>query len=295
MLKKIAVGFLCLALFFSFSACGQPKPGGGENGKLRVSVSFDAMKELAFAVGGERVEVSVIVPDGAAPHDFEPKAKDLVALSEADVFIYNGLNMEPWAAEAVSAAGNERLIAVAASEKAEPITDISGGTDPHVWLSLRAAALQAEAVKNAFVQADPEGKEAYERNLTAFIAETEALFAQYAERAEGLKNRSFVTGHAAFGYLCRDFGLEQNSVSSMFAEGEPSAKQLAELVEYCRANGVTTIFAEELASPAVSETLARELGARVETLYTMESAQEGLTYLERMSRNLERIFTALDE
>lgn len=294
MFKKIAAIFLCLALFLSFSACGQPKVEDEGDGKLRVSVSFDALKELALAVGGERVQVSAIVPDGAAPHDFEPKAKDLVALSEADVFIYNGLGMEHWAAEAVSAAENEGLIVLEASQAVEPITDASGGTDPHVWLSLKAAVLQAEAIKNVFVQADPEGEAEYERNLAAFTAEAEALFAQYAEKAESLESRSFVTGHAAFGYLCRDFGLEQNSVSSMFAEGEPNAKQLVELVEYCRANGVTTIFAEELASPAVSETLARELNARVETLYTMESAQEGLSYLERMGRNLERIFTALD-
>ncbi len=293
MFKKIAVSLLCLALFFSFSACGQPKAGEEAEGKLRVSVSFDALKELALAVGGDRIAVSVIVPDGAAPHDFEPKAKDLVALSEADVFVYNGLDMEHWAVEAISAAKNQNLAIVEASQAVEPITDASGATDPHVWLSLKAAALQAEVIKDAFVQADPEGKAEYEQNLAAFTADAEALFAQYAGKAESLKNKSFVTGHAAFGYLCRDFGLEQNSVSSMFAEGEPNAKQLTELVEYCRANQVTTIFAEELASPAVSETLARELDARVETLYTMESAQEDLSYTERMSRNLERVFAAL--
>lgn len=293
MLKKIVTSLLCLALFLSFSACGQPKAAEDSDGKLRVSVSFDAIKELALAVGGERIRLSVIVPDGAAPHDFEPKAKDLVALSEADVFIYNGLDMEHWAGEAISAAKNEDLIVVETSRAVEPITDGSGATDPHVWLSLKAAVLQAEAIKNAFVQADSEGKAEYEQNLVAFTTEAEVLFSQYAEKAESLKSRSFVTGHAAFGYLCRDFGLEQNSVSSMFAEGEPNPKQLAELVEYCREHQVSTIFAEELASPAVSETLARELGARVETLYTMESAQEDLSYLERMSRNLERIFAAL--
>lgn len=293
MFKKLTASLLCLALFLSFSACGKPKAEEESEERLRVSVSFDALKEFALAVGGERVKVSVIVPDGAAPHDFEPKAKDLVALSEADVFIYNGLDMEHWAEDAISAAKNKNLIVVETSQAVEPITDAAGAADPHIWLSLKAAILQAEEIKDALVQADPEGEGEYEQNLAAFTAEAEALFNKYAEEAKGLENRSFVTGHAAFGYLCRDFGLEQNSVSGIFAEGEPTAKQLTELVEYCRANQVTTIFAEELASPAVSETLARELDARVETLYTMESAQESLSYLERMSRNLERIFAAL--
>ncbi|MFH1512629.1 MAG: zinc ABC transporter substrate-binding protein, partial [Bacillota bacterium] len=96
-----------------------------------------------------------------------------------------------------------------------------------------------------------------------------------------------------FGYLCRDFGLTQNSVEDVFAEGEPSAQQLAELVDYCRANGVTTIFAEEMASPEISETLANEVGANVKTIYTIESAEDGLSYLERMEANLYEIYLSL--
>jgi zinc transport system substrate-binding protein len=104
-----------------------------------------------------------------------------------------------------------------------------------------------------------------------------------------------VTGHAAFGYLCRDMGLVQNSVQDIYAEGEPSAQQLAALVEYCRENHVTTIFAEEMASPAVSQTLADEVGAGLETIYTMESTEDGKSYLERMEDNLCKIYGSLSE
>ncbi len=98
-----------------------------------------------------------------------------------------------------------------------------------------------------------------------------------------------MTGHAAFGYLCRDFGLTQKSVMDIYAGGEPSAQQLTALVEYCKENGVTTIFAEEMASPAVSQTLAAEVGAKVQTIFTMETSEDGRTYLERMEENLLRI------
>ncbi len=103
---------------------------------------------------------------------------------------------------------------------------------------------------------------------------------------------NFVTGHAAFAYLSRDFGLEQNSVEDVFAEGEPNAAQLAKLIEYVKENNITTIFAEEMASPEVSKTLAKEVGAKVETIYTIESKEDDKTYLQRMDENLKncRIF-----
>ncbi len=83
------------------------------------------------------------------------------------------------------------------------------------------------------------------------------------------------------------------SVEGVFAEGEPSAQQLAELVEYCRSNNVTTVFAEEIASPEVSNTLASEVGSKVETICTVESAEDGKTYLERMEDNLSKIYDTL--
>jgi zinc transport system substrate-binding protein len=95
--------------------------------------------------------------------------------------------------------------------------------------------------------------------------------------------------------MCRDFGLEQNSVEDVFASGEPTPQQLAKLVEFAKAKKVKTIFAEEMASPAVSETLANEVGAKVKTIYTIESAEDGKTYLERMKANLEAISAALNE
>ncbi len=102
-----------------------------------------------------------------------------------------------------------------------------------------------------------------------------------------------MTGHAAFGYLCRDFGLEQNSVEDVYAEGEPSAQQLTDLVKYCREHKVETVFAEEMASPDVSKTLADEVGAKVETVYTVESSEGGKTYLERVESNLSKIYDSL--
>ncbi|MGX8701990.1 metal ABC transporter substrate-binding protein [Caproiciproducens sp.] len=269
--------------------------------KIKVSVTFNAMKEFTEAVGKDKVDVATIIPDGTEPHDFEPKAQDLVALSTAQVFVYSGLGMEAWAEDAVKSANNPNLITVEASKGADPIKNTDpeeieehGQYDPHIWLSLKGAEMEVKNIKDALVKADRANQPYYEKNCADFVSELENLYTEYNKKFQSAEKKSFVTGHAAFGYLCRDFGLEQNSVEDVFAEGEPSAQQLTELVKYCKDNKVTTIFAEETASPDVSKTLAKEVGANVETIYTMEGGEDGKTYLERIESNLSKIHASLE-
>jgi zinc transport system substrate-binding protein len=300
MLKKILlagsgiviVAVVAFLLFFN--------KGTDSSDKLNVVVSFNAMKEFAMNVGGDKVNVSVIVPDGSEPHDFEPKPSDLAALSSADVFVYNGLGMEPWAEEAISAAKNDQLVSVVASEDVDKIKNVDeeeieehGEFDPHTWLSLTSAIVEVNAIRDAFINADDANKDFYEKNASDYTAKLQKLYDDYRTKFADKADGAFVTGHAAFAYLARDFGLTENSVEDTYAEGEPTPSQLAELVEFCKENGVTVIFAEEMASPEVSETLAREIGARVETVYTIESNEDDLSYLDRMSSNLEKIFNSL--
>lgn len=299
--KWIAFG-LCLIALVSFSGCSNNKPQADkqEESKIKVYVTFDGMREFVSAVGKDKVEISTIIPDGTEPHDFEPKAQDLAGLSSAQVFVYNGLGMEAWADDAIKAADNKDLITVEASKGADAIKNTEpeeieehGQYDPHLWLSLKGAEIEVKNIKDALVEADPSNKDFYEKNCNDYISQLESLYNEYNEKFQSVDKKSFVTGHAAFAYLCRDFGLEQNSVEDVFAEGEPSAQQLSELVNYCKENKVTTIFAEEMASPEVSQTLADEVGAKVETIYTIESNEDNKTYLERMTDNLSKIYDSL--
>jgi zinc transport system substrate-binding protein len=269
--------------------------GSGEQ-KIAVSVTFNALAEIASTVGGDYVSVTTIIPDGMEPHNFEPKAKDLVALGQASVFVYNGLGLEYWVKDALVAAGNSKLVSVDASAGIEPIKTGTGpdaGVDPHGWLSLSGAKIQTENIANALEAMDPEHAESYAKNAASFEAELEKLHSEYREKFAKAPSKAFVTGHAAFGYLCRDFGLEQNSVEDVFASGEPNAQALVTLVRYCRERKVKTIFVEEMVSPAISRTLANEVGAKVETIYTLESSEEGKSWLDRMKANLEKIDASL--
>ena len=168
-----------------------------------------------------------------------------------------------------------------------------GKYDPHTWLSIKEAMISVQNIADGFSLADPDNKDFYQANAANYIKELEGIFQEYSVKFSVIDNKYFVTGHAAFQYFCRDFGLVQKSVEDVFAEGEPSPQQLVKLVEFCREKNVTTIFAEEMASPEVSKTLAKEVGAKVQTIYTMESPEDNLSYLERMKENCERVYQSL--
>jgi zinc transport system substrate-binding protein len=314
MKRKMSIVMISLILISSFSACNgsneveeKNKPsekienvGALDGKKLKVSVSFNAMKEFVTAVGKDKVEISTIIPNGTEPHDFEPKAQDLAELGKAKVFIYNGLGMEAWVDKAVQAANNSEFVVVEASKGYDAIKNTEpdeikehGQYDPHIWLGLRGSEIELKNIKEGLIKADSANKDYYEKNYNDIILEINKLFNDYNEKFKTVGNKSFVTGHAAFAYLCRDFSLKQNSVEDVFAEGEPTAQQLTKLVAYCKENKVKVVFAEEMASPAVSQTLANEIGAKVDTIYTIESAEDNKTYLERMKNNLTKIYDSL--
>ncbi|WP_368491172.1 metal ABC transporter substrate-binding protein [Clostridium sp. BJN0013] len=268
--------------------------------KIKVVVSFNAMKEFASAIGKDKIAITTIVPNGTEPHDFEPTTESLKNLSNANVFIYNGLGMESWTDKILKSIDNKNLVVVNASKDSNPIknTDAEeikehGEYDPHIWISLKGAEVESKNIKDALVKVDPSNKEFYEKNYDEFSKQLKDLHNEYTKKFETVKNKNFVTGHAAFAYLCRDYGLNQNSVENIFAEGEPSTKKLKELIDYCKQDKITTIFMEDMVSPKVSTTLANEIGAKVEKIYTLESKEDNKNYIESMKNNLEIIYTSL--
>ena len=309
---RLAAALVMLVFILSASCAKAPNPSadGHEQKRLSVVVTFDALYEMASAVGGDRVSVHNIMPDGMEAHDFEPQAKDLAALGSADVFIANGLGFDSWAQRAADAAAGDNMLLVDASTGLTPISlarrpdeddhhsdaHSSAHTafyDPHIWLSPLCAVSMAENIRDAFCAADPDGSEHYFGNCSVFAQKLKALHDEYSTKIGAMSNKTIVTGHAVFAYLCRDFGLIQNSVEGVFAEGEPSAKVLVELIEFCIDNNISTILAENLSSPLVAETLAAETGAVVKLIYTMEGAEDGMSYIERMESNLATILEAL--
>lgn len=270
-----------------------------DSSKIKVAASFNAMREFIEKIGGNKVEVHVMIPNGTEPHDFEPSAKDMQILSKARVFVYNGLGMESWADKTLKAVDNKSLKVVNASSGCDIIKLNSNDSkneesyDPHVWLSVKMAKIQSNNIKKALIEVDPSNKEFYEKNYDDFSAELDNLYNEYSKKIASVSSKSIVTGHSAFAYLCRDFGLKQNSVSDVFAEGEPSPKKMGELVEFCKNNNVRTIFVENMVSTKVSETLAKEINGKAQKIYTLESKEDGKDYIQCMRENIEAIYESL--
>lgn len=299
MVKKLNIFICILIMSVTLAACSNKQPENNisvnnkevEN-RISVIVSFNPLKEFAEVIGGEKVSVKVIVPEGTEPHDFEPKPRDMESINNAKIFVYNGLGMESWVDKTLSSINNKNLVSVDASKSTDVIKN-SNQADPHIWLSLKEAKIEANNIKEALIKVDPANKDYYEKNYDNFSGKLDNLYNEYKVKFDSISDKNFVTGHDAFAYLCRDFGLDENSVEDVFAEGEPTPKRMKDLVDYCIANNIKVVFMEELASPKVSETLAKEVGAHTEKIYTIESREDNKDYLESMKYNLEKIYTSL--
>ncbi|MCB2341136.1 metal ABC transporter solute-binding protein, Zn/Mn family [Clostridium estertheticum] len=300
MFKKMSMFILLICTILTFTACSSKNAettNVKSQSKVKVVVSFNAMREIATAIGKDKVDIVTMIPNGTEPHDFEPKAKDLEGLSTAKIFVYNGFGMESWVDKVLESVNNKNLISVDASKGSTPIGNTekteNGQYDPHLWISLKGAENQAKNVRDALIKADSSNKPYYEKKYNDFALKLDTLYNEYNKKFKTVSNKNFVTGHAAFAYLCRDFGLKQNSVESVFAEGEPSAKKLKELTDYCKKNKIKTIFVEDMVSTKVSDALAKEVGAKVEKIHTIESKEDNKDYLTCMKENLDMIYNSL--
>lgn len=297
MKKKIYLGLALILSFSMLTACGNKIAKEKSTDKIEVITSFNAIYDIVSKIGGDRVEIKNIVPKGTEAHDFEPKPKDMVDLNKADVFIYNGLGMEGWVDNTLKSINNDKLVVVEATKNTNLIKnkdakegESHGEFDPHVWLSLQDSNIMARNIMEAFIKIDGENKEYYQEQYKKFSEENTSLLKEYEEKFSKIENKSFVTSHAAFAYLCRDFKLQQSSVAGVFNEGEPTSQKLSDMVNFCKENNVKTIFMESDGSEKVAQTIAKEINGNVEKINTLES--EG-SYLETMRENLEKIYNSL--
>lgn len=297
MKKKILSGVLAGLIGIMLIGCGTKTEENTEkvtNGKLNIMVSIYPLKEFTEKIAGDKAEVNCLVPENMEPHDYEPKTKDFEKLMKSDSFIYNGLGMEDWVDQVNETLKDKQVVIVNSSDGID-VRKEGNSIDPHSWLSLKQAQVQTENIKNTLVKLDEKNKDYYEENYNKFKEELDDLYDEYKVKFDKLDKKDFITGHAAFGYLCRDFGLTQKSVENLFGEGEPTPKQLEDLVKFCRENNIKTVFSESLGSPKVSETLASEVGAKVQPIMTLESKEDDKSYIEAMRYNLEEIYNCLSE
>jgi zinc transport system substrate-binding protein len=284
------------------AACGA-SGSATEDGRVSVVASFYPLAEAASKVGGDLVSIENLTPPGVEPHDLELAPDDIVAIATADVIVYLGGGFQPAVEEALAEA--EHAVTVdalnAVATNAAPASEAEEGltVDPHVWLDPARYEEIERAVADALAKADPANEATYAANAQAYIAQLVALDEEFRAGLSDCGRTTIVTSHEAFGYLADAYGLTQVGILGLSPEAEPDPRRLAELRDLVEREGVTTIFAEELVSPKVAETLASEAGVQVAVLNPIESltdAQEkaGEDYLSVMRENLDTLRKALD-
>ena len=304
----------CTLSLSLLTGCGtQPADTAAGDGRLRVLTSFYPMYDFACKIGGDCIDVTNMVPSGTEPHDWEPSTNDLKNLEKADVFIYNGADMEPWADDLL-VSRSDTLRVVEASENVELRTTDGehehahehedadhhhGDFDPHVWLDPENAKIEMEAIRDALGAADPENSTVFQSHSEKDAAELDALDAEFREKLAPLPNRTIVVAHEAFGYLCDAYGLTQVGIEGLSPDSEPDPGRMAEVIDFVREHSISTIFFEELVSPKVAEAIASETGAQAKMLSPLEGlsdeqAAAGADYFSVMHDNLAALMEALN-
>ena len=294
MKKLISIMAVIIIIPLMLVGCASASKDKNNSGKLLISVSISPLKEFTEVIGGDKVEVKSLVPDNVEAHDFELKTRDAEELMNKSLFIYNGAGMEEWIGDLKDSVGDSNIKFIDSSVNSN-LMKVGNNIDPHLWLSLKEAQNQCKTIMDALIEADSDNKDYYIENYEKYKAELQKLYDEYQPKFASVNNKNFVTGHEAFGYLCRDFGLEEKSLQDVFGEGEPTAKTYQTLADFCNKNNIKTIFSESTEPSKEAETLANEINGEIVEIHAMESKLPDKTYLEGMKDNLYRIYNALNK
>ncbi|MHB1317576.1 MAG: metal ABC transporter solute-binding protein, Zn/Mn family [Anaerolineae bacterium] len=270
---RMLMCLLALGLAAACSGPSQTESTGASQGQdvVRVTVSIAPQQYFVERIGGDRVHVTVMVPTGSDPHTYEPSPGHMRDLSEADLYLAIGEGFEqawmdrfrsvnPDMQVVDTSAGIERIPVTQAGQEATDGHDEST-LDPHIWVSPRLVKVQAQTTRDALVALDPAHTSDYDANLSAFLADLDALDAEIVSALEGKERRQFVVFHPSWGYFARDYGLEQIPVE---VDGqEPSAAELASLIALAREEDIRVILAQPEFSTQAAETIAQEIGGEV--------------------------------
>jgi len=299
---KIAVAVSALSLVLAGCSSSESESSG-----LKVIAAFYPLEFVAKTIGGDLISVENMTPPGVEPHDLELTPQQITTLDDADLLLYVA-GFQPALEEAATQSAPANSLDVMAinglnllgatedghNHGEEAHSDEEMLSDPHVWLDPERLIVVAKAVAAKLSEVDPDNSETYATNLTAFVEQLEGLDADFTSGLASCERRLIVTSHAAFGYLADAYNLEQEAISGLSPESEPTPKRLNEIGKEAKADGTTTIFFETLASPKVAQTLADDLNISAAVLDPIEGIGEGQTYFSIMESNLAALRKALN-
>jgi len=307
--KFFIIIFLLSIIVLLISGCSVEKETlKKDNEKIQIITTLFPQYDFAKKVGGDRVDVKLLIPPGVEAHSFEPTPRDMVSIEKADIFIYTNEYMEPWAVKIAENVKSDELIIIDASKDVE-LMDIDGyeehdhhddhdhgDKDPHIWTDPIYAKYMVNNIVDGLIKSDPENSEFYIKNGEDYKKELDALHKKIKTALEKTQsNKIIYGGHFAFGYFAKRYNLEYISPYVGFSpNAEPNPQKILELIKNLEESGTNTIFYEELIEPKVAKILSKETNAQILLLHaahnvSKEELESNLSYIDIMEGNLERL------
>ena len=260
----------------------------------KILVTFYPIYKFTKAVGGNKVDVSVIIPSGVEPHDWEPTVQDIENLKKAKMVVINGAGLESWIPKLVAA--NPDIIVVDSSKNISLLqkNETKSMTDPHIWLDPVLVKIQVQNIADGLIKIDPENADYYQQNANQYKAKLDQLDNQIRTNLASCNKKDFLAFHDAFSYFSKEYGLNQNTiVGGLNPENEPTATKLQEITQKAQNLGINVVFTEEAVNPQISKVIADEIHGRVLVLSPLEVTNINDDYIEKMQNNLSNLKEAL--
>lgn len=275
---------------------------------VQVVSTFSILTDIVSEVGGEHVEIHNLVPVGQDPHEYESTPTDTTALSDADVFFVNGLNLEGgeqgWAARMADSVDLIDEQIVVTTEGVEPLylaDDVEDSVNPHAFLDPNVGVVMAENVAAGLSDVDPDNAETYAQNLSAYVEELTAIDNQYQQHIGDLdeERRVLVTSERAFQYVADRYDLREGYIWAVDTDDIGTPDQIISLIDFVEEHEPPALFLESNVTPSPMETVADDTGVDIHAiLYSDELAPEGEpgdTYVGMLEENLNRIADGLQQ
>lgn len=307
-LRKIFfVVFLLLSFFLS--SC-QPAKESGKEEKLKVVATIFPIYDFARNIGGDKINITMLMPPGADAHHYELRPGDIIKVSKTDIFLFTNFDMEPWTYQIINAADkNTNMLAVETGSGAAllPLShekeheDHDGydehgghasGFDPHIWLDMDNAQKIVDNIAAAFIKKDPRNSDYYLKNARDYKSRLTAVDQRYRVELTNCKTKTILhAGHRAFAYLAKRYNMKYIAAYNVLADAEPSPQKIMMLVQQVNNEKVSYIYYESMINPRLAKMIAAETGAGLLKLNNGHSVsstdfKNGVSFISIMENNL---------
>ncbi|TXR54811.1 metal ABC transporter substrate-binding protein [Reinekea thalattae] len=256
--------------------------------KLKVVTTFTIIQDMAQNVAGDAADVVSVTRAGAEIHDYQPTPKDIARAQDADLILWNGMNLERWFEKFYT--NMDKVPSATLTQGIQPISiyggPYTGKPNPHAWMSTSNALVYVENIRAAFVEHDPDNAATYNANAAAYSEKISALDAQLRAQFEQIPSdqKWLVTSEGAFSYLAHDYGLQEAYLWPINADQQGTPQQVKSLIDTVNENKIPVVFSESTISPKAAQQVARETGAKY----------GGVLYVDSLSKANGPVPTYLD-